>query len=149
MSGRNNVCYSKTQILYIKWKTSFYTPFFRKSAGKSGKEDLFWMSKQDQFLTKNGRFRKIREKNRKKEDVIYRKKERKTHFFFRKKEVFDVVSSKIFQIGLKCRHIFRKIFRIKIKNRKKGLYRPPVYPCVNNVFHAVWRVCPGSKKGLL
>ena len=95
------------------------------------------MVKQDPFLTKNGRFRKIRGKNRKKEDVMYRKKERKTHFFFRKKEVFDVVSSKIFQIGLKCRHIFRKIFRIKIKNRKKGLYRPPVDTCVNNVFHAV------------
>ena len=95
------------------------------------------MPEQDPFLTKNGRFRKIREKNRKKEDVIYRKKERKTHFFFRKKEVFDVVSSKIFQIGLKGGYIFRKIFRIKIKNRKKGLCRPPVDTCVNNVFHAV------------
>ena len=79
---------------------------------------LFWMVEQDPFLTKNGRFRKIREKNRKKEDALYRKKERKTHFFFRKKEVFNVVSSKIFQIGLNEGYIFRKIFRIKIKNRK-------------------------------
>ena len=132
-----HIYYQNVEGIHRVKKSILHPPFFRKSAGKRGKRGLFWMTKQDLFLTKNRRFRKIREKNRKKEDVTYRKKERKTHFFFRKKEVFDVVSSKIFQIGLKCRHIFRKIFRIKIKNRKKGLYRPPVDTCVNNVFHAV------------
>ena len=114
-----------------------YYSFSESQPEKEEKEVFFLMTKQDLFLTKNGRFRKIREKNRKKEDVIYRKKERKTHFFFRKKEVFDVVSSKIFQIGLNEGYIFRKIFRIKIKNRKKSLCGPPVDTCVNNVFHAV------------
>ena len=82
-------------------------------------------------------YRYIREKNRKKECIIYRKKERKTHFFFFFLEVFDIVSSKIFQIGLKWVYIFRKIFRIKIKNRKKSLCGPPVDTGVNNVPHAV------------
>ena len=78
-----------------------YHSFSESQPEKEEKRVFFWMTKQDLFLTKNMHFRKIREKNRKKEDVIHRKKERKTHLFFRKKEVFDVVSSKIFQIGLR------------------------------------------------
>ena len=141
--------YSKIQILYIKCKMSFYTTLFQKVSRKKRKKESFFDDQAGPIFNKKWTFSENQGEKQKKRGRYISKKRAKNPLFFRKKEVFDVVSSKIFQIGLKWIHIFRKIFRIKIKNRKKSLYRPPVYPCVNNVFHAVWRVCPGSKKGLL
>ena len=82
-------------------KSILHPPFSESQPEKAEKGDLFCRVYQDPFLTKNTTFRKVREKNIKKECVIPRKKEQKTHFFFRKKEVFEVISSKILQIGLR------------------------------------------------
>ena len=82
-------------------KSILHPPFSESQPEKAEKETFFCRVYQDPFLTKNNTFRKVREKNRKKECIIPRKKEQKTHFFFRKKEVCDVISSKILQIGLR------------------------------------------------
>ena len=82
-------------------KSILHPPFSESQPEKAEKGTFFVGSIRILFLTKNTTFRKVREKNRKKECVIPRKKEQKTHFFFRKKEVFEVISSKILQIGLR------------------------------------------------
>ena len=98
---KQTIYYQNTEGIHRVKNSVLHSPFSESQPEKAEKKTFFVGSTKILFLTKNITFRKVREKNRKKECIIPRKKEQKTHFFFRKKEVFAVISSKILQIGLR------------------------------------------------